>query len=313
MFTLGIDTSNYATSLAVFNTETKEVVCDIKRLLPVKQGELGLRQSDAVFAHTKVLPELFCAINAQFALHQIDAVGVSARPRSVTGSYMPCFLAGVSAAAAFAAARGIPTVQTSHQDGHINAALYACKDATLFQKQSLVFHISGGTTELLLTQNGRVCAKVGESEDLYAGQAVDRIGVRLGMQFPAGAELSALAATCAQDIWPKVSVRGTNCSLSGLENQCNALLQKGAEKAFVAKYCLMYIAQTVLQMLTNAKAQYPDAALVCAGGVMSSAMIKAAVQSKMQEVYFVDAKYSGDNAIGVALIAANDMQAEKEL
>ena len=54
---LGIDTSNYTTSAALLDLETGEVHQE-KQLLPVKAGEAGLRQSDAVFHHTRQLPEL---------------------------------------------------------------------------------------------------------------------------------------------------------------------------------------------------------------------------------------------------------------
>ena len=149
MRTLGIDTSNYATSLAVFDTNAGEVVCDCKRFLPVREGQLGLRQSDALFHHTAALPEMLAELGQKVNLTQIEAVGVSARPRPVDGSYMPCFLAGVSAATAFCAAKGIPLVQTTHQQGHISAALFAASGADLFGKEELVFHVSGGTTDLL--------------------------------------------------------------------------------------------------------------------------------------------------------------------
>ncbi|MEG1275225.1 MAG: glycoprotease [Ruthenibacterium sp.] len=306
MLTLGIDTSNYATSLAVFCTDTKEVVCATKRFLPVKQGELGLRQSDAVFHHTQALPELLREMSTQSDFLQIGAVGVSARPRPVEGSYMPCFLTGVAAATAFAFGRGVPLCETTHQQGHIAAALYATGDETLFHKETLVFHISGGTTELLLCKDNQVLCKVGGSTDLYAGQAVDRIGVKLGFAFPAGAEVSALAETCAEAMHPKVSVNGTNCSLSGLENQCNHLLSQGAAPAYAAKYCLCAVGETILRMVKAARQQYPAAAVVCAGGVMSSSIVRSYVQSVMPEVHFVPAQYAGDNAIGVAVLTAGE-------
>ena len=123
-YTLGVDTSNYATSLAVFDT-AGEVVCAKKRFLPVKAGQLGLRQSDALFHHTAALPEMLQELAQEFDLTKIDAVGVSQKPRPVEGSYMPCFLAGVSAATAFAAARDIPLIYTTHQQGHAAAALFA--------------------------------------------------------------------------------------------------------------------------------------------------------------------------------------------
>ena len=153
-YTLGVDTSNYATSLAVFDT-AGEVVCAKKRFLPVKAGQLGLRQSDALFHHTAALPEMLQELAQEFDLTKIDAVGVSQKPRPVEGSYMPCFLAGVSAATAFAAARDIPLIHTTHQQGHAAAALYAAKGEALFSQKVLLFHISGGTTDLLLCDQVR--------------------------------------------------------------------------------------------------------------------------------------------------------------
>ena len=225
-YTLGIDTSNYATSLAVFDT-AGEVVCAKKRFLPVKEGQLGLRQSDALFHHTTALPEMLEELSGEFDLTQISAVGVSQKPRPVEGSYMPCFLAGVSAATAFSKARGIPLIRTTHQQGHAAAALFAAKGEELFRQKVLLFHISGGTTDLLLCDQVERIETLGTSTDLYAGQAVDRVGVKLGFGFPAGVEVSRLAALCGEPIKPKSSVKGMQCSLSGLENQCNALLAAG--------------------------------------------------------------------------------------
>ena len=214
-YTLGIDTSNYATSLAVFHT-AGEVVCAKKRFLPVKEGQLGLRQSDALFHHTTALPEMLEELGREFDLTQISAVGVSQKPRPVEGSYMPCFLAGVSAATAFAQARGIPLIHTTHQQGHAAAALFAAKGEELFRQKVLLFHISGGTTDLLLCNEVKEITTLGTSTDLYAGQAVDRVGVKLGFGFPAGVEVSRLAALCEEPIKPRSSVKGMQCSLSGL-------------------------------------------------------------------------------------------------
>lgn len=152
---------------------------------------------------------------------------------------MPCFLAGVSAATAFCAAKGIPLVQTTHQQGHISAALFAASGADLFGKEELVFHVSGGTTDLLHCKGPDSITCIGTSSDLYAGQAVDRLGVRLGYAFPAGIYVSQLAAACTENIKPKVSVRGTTCSLSGLQNQCEKLLAEGKSPEYVSKYCLL--------------------------------------------------------------------------
>ena len=304
-YTLGFDTSNYATSLAVFDT-AGEVVCAKKRFLPVKSGQLGLRQSDALFHHTVALPEMVQELAQEFDLTRIDAVGVSQKPRPVEGSYMPCFLAGVSAATAFAQARGIPLVHTTHQQGHAAAALFAARGAELFTQKVLLFHISGGTTDLLLCDQVNQIETLGTSSDLYAGQAVDRVGVKLGFEFPAGAEVSRLAAQCDEVIKPKSSVRGMQCSLSGLENQCNALLAAGKTPEYVCKYCLLCVADTILKMTKAAQKEYPGLPVVCAGGVMSSDVIRGWVQQRMPGVYFVPGQYSSDNAIGVSILAARE-------
>ena len=307
-YTLGIDTSNYATSLAVFDT-AGEVVCAKKRFLPVKEGQLGLRQSDALFHHTAALPEMLKELSGEFDLTKISAVGVSEKPRPVEGSYMPCFLAGVSAAEAFALARGIPLVRTTHQQGHAAAALFAAKGEEFFREKTLLFHISGGTTDLLLCDEVKHIETLGTSSDLYAGQAVDRVGVKLGFGFPAGVEVSRLAAECDVTIKPKSSVRGMECSLSGLENQCNALLTAGKSPAYVCKYCLLCVAETLRRMAAAALEQNPGLPVVFAGGVMSSEIVRDYITKRMQYAYFVPGKFASDNAIGVSILAAREISA----
>ena len=306
MLTLGIDTSNYATSLAVFDADAGEVVCDCKKFLPVKAGQLGLRQSDALFHHTAALPELMQKINDAVPLYKIQAVAVSEKPRPVQGSYMPCFLAGVNAATAFSLAGGVPLYKLTHQQGHIAAALYAAGDKTLFERETLVFHVSGGTTDLLLCRGAQSIIPLGTSSDLYAGQAVDRLGVKLGFAFPAGVYVSEQAALCEERIKPKVSVRGTACSLSGLENQCAKLLEQGKTAPYVCKYCLLCVAETLLRMAQNALQEHPGLPVVFAGGVMSSDLIRSYITARLPDARFVPAKFASDNAIGIAVLAAKE-------
>ena len=309
MLTLGIDTSNYATSLAVFDTNAGEVVCDCKKFLPVKAGQLGLRQSDALFHHTAALPDLLAELGTKADLTQIGAVGVSAKPRPVEGSYMPCFLAGVNAAAAFALGKGIPLIHTTHQQGHIAAALFATGERELFEQENLVFHVSGGTTDLLLCQGAERITPLGTSQDLYAGQAVDRLGVKLGYPFPAGVYVSEQADQCAEKVHPKVSVKGVNCSLSGLENQYTKLLAEGKDPAYVCKYCLICVAETLTRMARAALEDHPGLPVVFAGGVMSSDLIRTYVSTRVPGARFVPGKFASDNAIGVSILAAREQGA----
>ena len=159
---------------------------------------------------------------------------------------------------------------------------------------------------VLLCDEVRSIELLGTSSDLYAGQAVDRLGVKLGFGFPAGAEVSRLAAECTEEVKPKSSVKGMACSLSGLENQCAALLAAGKSPAYVCKYCLLCVADTVVKMTRAALAQYPGLPVVCAGGVMSSGIIRDWVQRRLPAVRFVPAQYASDNAIGVSILAARE-------
>ena len=195
----------------------------------VKEGQLGLRQSDALFHHTTALPEMLGELSREFDLTQIAAVGVSQKPRPVEGSYMPCFLAGVSAATAFARARGIPLVHTTHQQGVMPPLLCLPPkgEELLPPRKCCLFHISGGTTDLLLCDEVRQITTLGTSSDLYAGQAVDRVGASWAFRSRQVPRSPAWQRCAKSPSGQSPASKGMTCSLSGLENQCNALLQAG--------------------------------------------------------------------------------------
>ncbi len=304
MLYLGFDTSNYATSIAVYCSNTNSVVYSDKKFLPVKEGQIGLRQSDAVFHHTNALPGMMLNLSKDINLSEIIAVGVSEKPRPVENSYMPCFLPGINAAYSFALGKNVFLHKTTHQQGHIASAMFACKDISLYSKPCLVFHVSGGTTELLMCDGIKSVKIIGESTDLYAGQAVDRLGVKLGFGFPAGEMLTKLALNCKEEINPKTSVNGLNCSLSGLENICDKLLNENYTHEYVAKYCLLAIGLTAYKMVRAAKEQYPNMPVIFAGGVMSSILIQNQIKMLLNDAYFVNSLYASDNAIGVAVLTA---------
>jgi len=301
---LGIDTSNYTTSVAIFNSETNTVVQE-KLLLPVKAGELGIRQSDAVFHHTKQLPIVIEKLfkNAE----KPTAIGVSARPRNIQGSYMPCFLTGTSLAESLGFINKIPVFQTSHQVGHILSALYSCERMDLLKEKFIAFHISGGTTDCLLVEPDDEeiikISQISTSLDLKAGQAVDRVGVMLGLNFPCGAQIEKLALKSTRIFNIKPSMKNLDCNLSGVENKCKTMLLKGENPEDIAKFCIDYIAETLLKMTELVLAFYGDLPLVFAGGVMSNSIIKNCI-TKKYNAFFAKPEFSCDNATGVAIFSA---------
>ena len=306
---VGFDTSNYTTSAAVC-TEDGEIVANLKEPLPVKDGECGLRQSDAVFSHVRNLPLLTARLREALRGYTVRAVGCSVRPREAEGSYMPCFLAGRAAAESFAAAINVPVIECSHQDGHIMAALYSSgASERLLQAPFAAFHVSGGTTEVLRVTptDGRFSVRlVGETADLNAGQAIDRAGVMMGLQFPCGKEMEALAKTYTGKLpKPRVCVRDMKCNLSGLQNMAQKLWNETGDRACVSAYVLSFIGETLRQMTEQLDEQYPALPIVYAGGVMSNRHLQE-VLGKRRDTYFAAPQFSADNAAGVALLCRRD-------
>jgi len=300
---LGFDTSNYTTSVAVFSEGN---VIQRKRLLPVKEGEKGIRQSDAVFHHTKAYAELLEDVLSKFS-GELSAVGASVTPTTQKGSYMPCFLVGENAARAVSSALKVPFYSFSHQQGHIAAALYSAKRTDLLDKRFLAFHISGGTTDLVLCEPDAEhiikITPVSCSNDLKAGQAVDRIGIKMGIPFPAGAGLENLAQKSRKQYKNKIKLQDGNCSLSGLENKCLKMLSDGETKEDTSKFLLTYIADTVSAMTEYALQKYGDLPIVFAGGVMSDKIIKDIITSRF-EASFAEPEFSCDNAAGIAFLTS---------
>ena len=300
---IGIDTSNYTTSCAVCDLNGN-ILENYKERLPVKAGEKGLRQSDAVFAHVKNFQILSSRIKKKHADYDIVAIGYSAYPRDKEGSYMPCFLVGQCVCEMISALYGIPSYGFSHQSGHIQAALYSAG----FQADEpfIAFHVSGGTTEIVLAKpndSGFDVNLLGGSVDLHAGQAIDRIGVKMGLMFPCGKEIERLATQNSKKIPScKISVKDYNCNLSGLENLSMKLYEETGDKELTSAYVLSFVSKTLEKLTSNIRENYPRIKIVYAGGVMSNKIIKSSLLSKFKNVYFATPEFSTDNASGVALL-----------
>lgn len=299
MICLGLDTSNYTTSAAWFDGSAGD---NRGRLLEVPQGTLGLRQSDALFQHVKHLPEVFHALGA---LHGVGAVGASTRPRAVEGSYMPCFLAGEGQGRVLADTLGVPFVAVSHQQGHLAAAAWSAGRPELLDAPLLAWHLSGGTTELLLVtpQEWNVEARrIGGTTDISAGQLIDRTGVLLGLPFPAGKGVDALSlhAEGGNKGFP-VRLNGLDFSLSGMENKVRQLAEQGRPKAEIARFAVDTVADVVCRATQAAQALYPGLPVLCSGGVASNTRLRQVLEE--QGVFFAQPRYSTDNAMGVAILA----------
>ena len=300
MSVIGFDTSNYTTSIAWFDGHNG-VNCS--KLLPVREGELGLRQSDAVFHHTKSLPELSGRLFSDISINDITAIGVSTRPRAVDGSYMPCFMVGYSHAKLLADAFHVPLITCSHQQGHVAASLWSAGRTDLMDTPHLAWHLSGGTTELLLVEpEGKsvCCSCIGGTTDISAGQLIDRTGQLLGLPFPAGKHLDALWKDAIKTDFFHIKCPNLTFSLSGVENKVTQYYNACKNTAETAAYTLRCICYAVLTATQNAMHMYPGLPVVFSGGVASNQMLRQMLASL--HPVFSDPQYARDNAMGVAVL-----------
>ena len=301
MSVLGFDTSNYTTSIAYYDGQNG---INCSQLLPVKEGELGLRQSDAVFHHTKSLPELSGRLFSNVDIHCVTAIGVSTRPRAVEGSYMPCFMVGYSHAKMLAEALHVPLIACSHQQGHIAASLWSANRMDLLQQPHLAWHLSGGTTELLLVEpdNKNVtCKRIGGTTDISAGQLIDRAGKLLGLPFPSGKHIDALSTESSLTESFRVKCSDSDFSLSGVQNKINTFYEKTLSPSDTAAYTLRSVCNAVFQATCNAQKVYPGLPVVFSGGVASNSMLRQTLEPL--NPIFAQPQYSTDNALGVAVLA----------
>lgn len=308
---LGIDTSNYTTSVAVTNSGG-DIVADFRKPLVVKPGEKGLRQSYALFRHVEALPDLIGeAVSGRN--EKIAGVAVSVRPRPKEGSYMPVFRAGESFAAVAAYTLGIPVFKFSHQEGHIEAVKRSCA----FNEKSsfLCYHLSGGTCELLKV-SGKEIERIGGTKDISFGQVIDRAGVRLGMQFPCGHEFDGISISEYGDsrYLTEIPVNGLWINLSGIDSQAARLIDSGlndSDRRPLIKNIFNCISNSLIKLTENAVISTNITDVLFTGGVSSSKFIYEKLHARFDgsgiEIEFGNQDLSADNAVGIALLGGNEI------
>jgi len=297
---LGIDTSNYTTSAAVTDGNGL-ILSDKRKLLRVKEGERGLRQSDALFLHIKNMPELIETLDVD--MKNICAVGASFAPRNIPGSYMPVFLGGSGAGKMIAKALSVPYFEFSHQEGHLRAGLYQqnCDDSEFYS-----VHMSGGTTEILKVEKHGIGFKteiVGKTLDISVGQLIDRTGVRLGLAFPCGKALDEICSDGSDVKIPPVCVKGSEMNFSGTETQFLRLIESGVPAPEIAYLVFSSVAEALIKSILNVFNEYGRKHVLFVGGVASNSLIRNKIENALtSDAFFSMREYSTDNAVGISLL-----------
>jgi N6-L-threonylcarbamoyladenine synthase len=317
---IGVDTSCYTTSLAAVD-EDGVLVAQQRRVLPVKQGECGLRQSDALYQHVLQLPELFRQLLSdldKMGAYQVRCVCVSVAPRDAEGSYMPVFRAGHSFAKTIAACYAVPLYTTSHQMGHLLAATIA--SGIVYTTPFAAIHLSGGTCEMLRVDPDSFEAELlGATDDCSAGQLMDRTGVALGLAFPAGVHMEKLAQACSvQDPLQlhriPASVRDLRVSFSGPTSALLRRIDAGDAPQLVAMQAYSVVARSLVKWMTHAYEHTGIEQMLLMGGVASSATLRRLVEERRKKqcrilrISYADSALASDNAVGVAICGARRLK-----
>lgn len=303
---IGIDTSCYTTSVAFMDRQA-QLVGESRQILKVREGKCGLQQSEMVFQHTRNLPEMIAAAMPQGA--EIIGICASGCPRPLADSYMPAFLVGSGFARSFSVLNNIPLWLISHQENHLLAGKWSAGGPD--DERFLLLHASGGTTDLLLAEQQPTgsfkLTEIGGSIDLHAGQFIDRIGVSLGLHFPAGPALEEFAKTAAEPVVLPVSVKGCKASLSGPATAAERKLAAGEDRAGIAAGVQKVLAETFYRLIFNAAKQYKVNSALIVGGVASNTYIREYLHNKLSRkkisLWHPQARFSCDNACGCAAFA----------
>ncbi len=307
-YTLGIDTSCYTTSITVVDAKS-EIIFENRKMLEVKKGARGLRQSEGFFQHVMNLPELLEEASNACDMKSIGCIAVSTRPRNVEGSYMPVFTAGERIAKSLSLALDVPMFTTTHQDGHLMAAVKSC--AFDHTKPHIAVHLSGGTSEILSvdwSQDGFKCEILGGSLDISAGQLIDRVGVELGLDFPCGKELDKASENHTKSLKFPLSVKGNYFNLSGAEAYGLKYAEQGEKLEDIAAGIFEAIMKSLLKSLVSVCQQTGLKTIVMAGGVSSSTYMRSRLPGVFNahgiEILFAKPAFAADNAIGTAVLGS---------
>ena len=296
---LGIDTSNYTTSAAVVDS-SENLIAESRMMLNVRKGEKGLRQSDALFQHWKNLPEILGPLLKEYK-SEIRCVCSGARPRPQDGSYMPVFTAGTGIGKIIAASLNTKYCEISHQEGHLLAAAYGNDIST--DEDLILAHLSGGTLEFVKVSNGKH-EIIFATKDISYGQLIDRIGVYLGLPFPAGKYVDEMALKgrdkCLKNAIPRIFTDETGMNISGLENSL-----KNAEKQYdretLCSFLMERISENFVKCAESLKEKHHIRNVLICGGVASSEYIRDYCLGR--GYIFGQKKLCSDNAAGEAIAA----------
>ena len=307
MIILGIETSCDETAVALVKDKNIVLSNRIYSHIASHKKMGGIVPDISSRLHAEKINYLidYCLTEADCSFSDLSAVAVTHGP-GLEG----CLLVGISAAKAIAKTCGIPLIPVNHLKGHIYA-LYLSKDTTPpFPFINLL--ISGGNTLLSLVKNHQDISVLGTTRDDAVGEAFDKIGRYMGLDYPAGPTIERLAAsyTGALIDFPKPLLKsGLDFSFSGLKTavmryiQLNPTISKEAICASLQKT----ISELLIYKSIRACKTYHCNNLAVNGGVSANKTLKNALRTSCEleniKLYDCEPILCTDNAAMIACAA----------
>ncbi|HAB44672.1 MAG TPA: tRNA (adenosine(37)-N6)-threonylcarbamoyltransferase complex transferase subunit TsaD [Gammaproteobacteria bacterium] len=308
MRVLGIETSCDETGIALYDDSLGLMADLLYSQIDVHKAYGGVVPELASRDHIRKCLPMIDQILAQTETKpdQIDAIAYTEGP-----GLIGALLVGASIAKSLALAWNIPAIGIHHMEGHLQATQLT---ETPTQYPFVALLVSGGHTQLMACSQPGEYEILGESMDDAAGEAFDKVAKMLGLGYPGGPQVAALATHGAKGRFhfprPMTQKPGLNFSFSGLKthtmNTLRALKDPSdQDRADIARAFEDAVVETIKIKCTRALAQTGYPTLVLAGGVSANTSLRASLQALSQtlqvEVSYPDLKFCTDNGAMIAI------------
>ncbi len=311
MITLGIETSCDETGIALYDSNKGLLAEALYSQIELHAEYGGVVPELASRDHIRrVIPLIDEVIQqAGISFNKIDGIAYTAGP-----GLMGALLVGAAIGRTLAWTWKIPSIAVNHMEGHLLAPMVegAGLDADKPKFPFLALLVSGGHTLLVDVQQQGSYQILGESLDDAVGEAFDKTAKMLGLGYPGGPAISALAeqgdSSAYQFPRPMTNRPGLDMSFSGLKtfvlNTWMASDKSEMTKANIAAAFQDAVASTLLIKCKRALKQTGHKQLVIAGGVSANKQLRSKLQSftdqEKLQLFYPDLKYCTDNGVMIA-------------
>ena len=317
MYVLGIETSCDETGVAIYHTDQGLINHILYSQVDMHSEYGGVVPELASRDHIRKLVPLIkqSLQESQLSSTDINGIAYTAGP-----GLMGALLVGAATARSLAWAWQIPAVAVHHMEGHLLAPMLE-ENPPEFPFVALL--ISGGHTLLVQVEGIGRYQLLGESLDDAAGEAFDKTAKMLGLGYPGGPRLSALAEHGKPQIKfprPMTDRPGLDFSFSGLKtfalNTINASDKTGQDKANIAAAFQQAVAETLSIKCKRALQQTGLKRLVVAGGVSANKQIRAFLTEmaakEHAQIYFPRLEFCTDNGAMIAYAGCQRLMAGQQ-